>query len=166
MLMLMSCTRSKPMQMRVRVARDLPDDIKKSEENQRTAGNAGKPNSDSFAQRDADPGHEQTEQRGERGMSGCRASAVITSVLARLHRCARAVRTNGSQWVGIAAWKNAILNPVTAMVLRTELFMQIRLRGFRAQDKVCELVRGNRAANHEISWWDASSQEKRRAAGI
>src|SRR6478672_265241 len=49
------------------------------------------------------------------------AKVVITSVLPRLHRCARAVRTNGSQCVGIAAWKNAMVNPLTAMVVRMEL---------------------------------------------
>src|SRR5205814_3374016 len=54
------------------------------------------------------------------------ASVVMTSVLARLHRWASAVRTNGSECVGMAAWKTAMLNPVTAIVVRTESFMGIR----------------------------------------
>ena len=33
------------------------------------------------------------------------------------------LKTNGSQWVGIAAWKKAMPNPVMAMVVRTESFI-------------------------------------------
>ena len=59
------------------------------------------------------------------------ASAVIASVLARLQPWARAVRTNGSQCVGMAAWKNAMLNPVMAMVVRTESFIDLSHRETR-----------------------------------
>jgi len=47
------------------------------------------------------------------------ANTVTANVLNRLHRRALATRTNGSQCVGIAAWKKATVNPVMAMVVRT-----------------------------------------------
>jgi hypothetical protein len=56
---------------------------------------------------------------------------VMAIVLARLQRCTRDVRTNGNQCVGMAAWKNAIPNPVIAIVVRTAWFTRAR-RSFEA----------------------------------
>jgi hypothetical protein len=55
-LMFMAST-SKPIQMRMRVASELPDHIKQSEENERTAGNAGEPNPNTIAQGNTQPRH-------------------------------------------------------------------------------------------------------------
>ena len=51
------------------------------------------------------------------------ASAVTAIVLEAFHLWTRAVRTNGNQWVGIAAWKKATPKPVSARVVRTVWFM-------------------------------------------
>ena len=67
-LMFMAST-SKPIQMRMRVASELPDHIKQSEENERTAGNAGEPNPNTIAQGNTQPRHEQPEQGSEPGVS-------------------------------------------------------------------------------------------------
>src|SRR3954454_7675167 len=51
------------------------------------------------------------------------ASAVTAIVLDAFQPWTRAVRTNGNQWVGIAAWKKATPKPVSAMVVRTAWFI-------------------------------------------
>jgi hypothetical protein len=51
------------------------------------------------------------------------ASAATARVFARLQPRARDTSTNGSQCVGIAAWKNATVKPVAATVVSTAEFM-------------------------------------------
>src|SRR5690242_6088115 len=51
------------------------------------------------------------------------AAAVIVRVLVRFQPCTRAVRTNGSQYVGIAAWKKATAKPPPAIESRKGRFI-------------------------------------------
>ena len=52
------------------------------------------------------------------------ANIATASAFALPHPCALATSTNGNQCVGIAAWKNATVNPVAAKVVSTVEFIR------------------------------------------
>ena len=60
------------MQMRVCVTGKLPDDIKEPEKNERAARDPREPGPDAIAQRDAEPGDDETEGGGKSGVPGGR----------------------------------------------------------------------------------------------
>ena len=61
-----------PMQMRMGVSGELPVNVGQPKKQKRAAGDAREPNPDAITQRDPEPGHDQTERRGEEHMPAAR----------------------------------------------------------------------------------------------